>query len=812
MRLKYEKRLFINKNNSKKKTYNLKSTSIDNNIQFPSRLKIKYINKIPQKNLNSKLPSEKTYLKNNITNIQNNTMPIEEKNKKNKNYLINYRNQNNQSFKNYSNSNLSSSYNSIQRKTYEILDNCYLKNYYISRIRENQINDKRILSNSAPKIDINNIDFIKTNKISKYKDDTKFLNDPDIYLKNNEPKTQRQYLNNISINNNINIKNVKDFNNMFNKNISLLKPSKKSYNFIYTNKPKHLVQNKIKNLYEEEFENNGLFIDSDNNQLYLDNFHNSGRYEFPSDYPNESYLERFKYNLGKFNNVNSDKNIINGINFKNIKKNKSNNNSLKYSNKPKQYSPIKYFNNLKIENKRISIHYGNKMNNINLQNITTISGSNFYIQGNGDNNKIKASKVINNKDLENITKINKENESLKEKIDIINAENRILKDDKSKLNEEVNNLKNEILLLKNINQTETNDKNQELININDNNKKEIDKLIEENSNIKIEKDSLITQIKFLQEQKLKLQEDLNNLKKDDEIKNEQFNLMNTELSKLKQEINEEFITSKTNLEKLNEDFIDLKKENKKYKENLELLEEEKEIEMNQKQKLLEENKILKLQQIQLNEQIENLQEENEELENTANIKDEFDQLLEEYNNYKKDEKEKYNKLTEEKNLIKEELDKLKNKYENKKEKLHFPQPVIIKRNEKRRPSKFKKNFSEINELNNDEINENSNNKVEEEKGKINKFFEGIKNNISKEGNNEENDDKNIHFNEIKHKSVKIKNMAELLESHMHQNEIKDNNIKKIKEVPFDNMFKILQNQERKLITKRKMAKKNFEDS
>ena len=54
-------------------------------------------------------------------------------------------------------------------------------------------------------------------------------------------------------------------------------------------------------------------------------------------------------------------------------------------------------------------------------------------------------------------------------------------------------------------------------------------------------------------------------------------------------------------------------------------------------------------------------------------------------------------------------------------------------------------------------------------------------------------------------------MAELLESHMHQNEIKDNN-KKIKEVPFDNMFKILQNQERKLITKRKMAKKNFEDS
>ena len=46
MRLKYEKRLFINKNNSKKKTNNLKSTSIDNNIQFPSRLKIQYINKL----------------------------------------------------------------------------------------------------------------------------------------------------------------------------------------------------------------------------------------------------------------------------------------------------------------------------------------------------------------------------------------------------------------------------------------------------------------------------------------------------------------------------------------------------------------------------------------------------------------------------------------------------------------------------------------------------------------------------------------------------------------------------------------------
>ena len=170
--------------------------------------------------------------------------------------------------------------------------------------------------------------------------------------------------------------------------------------------------------------------------------------------------------------------------------------------------------------------------------------------------------------------------------------------------------------------------------------------------------------------------------------------------------------------------------------------------------------------MQLNEQIEFLQEENEELENTATIQDEYNQLSEEFN-----------KILEEKNKIKEELDILKSK--NKKEEITFPEPTIIKRSETRRPSKFKKDK--------------------------NLFF----------SDNKEVNEKNI-FDEIKYKSLRVKNMAELLENHLLQKELQEDkgdnkqNVQE-EESPFDNMIKLLQNKEGKIITKKKMSKIIFED-
>ena len=62
MRLKYEKRLFLHKQKYKKSNH-LKSTSMDN-ILLPQKSKNQCLNKLPQKNqVNSKLSSEKTYLK-----------------------------------------------------------------------------------------------------------------------------------------------------------------------------------------------------------------------------------------------------------------------------------------------------------------------------------------------------------------------------------------------------------------------------------------------------------------------------------------------------------------------------------------------------------------------------------------------------------------------------------------------------------------------------------------------------------------------------------------------------------------------------
>ena len=733
MRLKYEKRRLITKINTQKKTNHSKSSSIDN-VFFPAKSKFLYLNKIPQKNIinSTKLTLENTYLKNNNQNFQLNNQDN-----------INLRNPN---------SNYFDSYNSLQRKTYEILDNSYLKNYYISKLREKPQDIKKVLNNSAPKLNKIFFESIKVNKINNnYFDEDK----------SDLPKTHRQFL---DINNNINAKNVNDFDNMFNKNIRLLKPSKKilNTNFIDTNKQKEYIQKKINKLYDDEYENEeNIILDSDNNQLYFENYiNNSARYEFPYDNNSESYLDKFKNNLGKSNNYtsnNSNNYISNGINYKNINKNKTNKNIIKYTSdfNHRQNSQFKSFNNLKITKSKLLINSSSKKEN-----------RIYSIDNEKTKKNLKPENIIEENNSNNILE---EYNKLKEKINSIVEENQILKENNYKLTEEINNIKNGISVYNNNNIIkEIREENNPNIIVNYND--DINKLKDENDKIKKEKDALLIENKLIQEQDIKLKDELNNLKKEKEIKNEQYNLMSKELLELKEEINEEFRVSKINLEKLNEDFIALKKENLKYKENLELLEEEKEIESNQKIKLQEENKALKLEQMQLNEQIEFLQEENEELENTANIQDEYNQLFEEFN-----------KILEEKNKLKDELEKLKN--QNKKEEINFPDPIIIKRSETRRPSKFKKDKNLF-------FNDNKEDNEKKE--------------IIKEKNN---------FKAIKYKSLRVKNMAELLESHLIQKELQEeeDNNQNIEEDPFDNMIKLLQNKEGKIITKKKMSKIIFEE-
>ena len=808
MRLKYEKRLFLHKQKYKKSNH-LKSTSMDN-ILLPQKSKNQCLNKLPQKNqVNSKLSSEKTYLKNNIPNYQTNSPDIfqsEERVKKSKNYLINARNSNYHYFKHYSNTNYNSSFNSIQRKTCEILDNSYLKNYYISLLREKPLNVKKIYSNSLPKLNITDIDFIRTNRINnKYKDVLKYLADSENYLQNNEHKAHRQYLNNININNNISIKNVSDFNNMFNKHIQLLKPAKKNINFNDCLRHNQYIQKKNHNIYGDEYDSTeGFFIDSD----YHDN---SGRNEIPSNNANESYLEMFKYNITKSHNFINKKYSNNNVNNKKIKINKSNNNVLKYSKNLKQKPNIKCFTNLKIEKNIIQIQeennkkkFQNNYKNLNIKNnkfqsIIEISGNSFYINGNRLNNQIESTNSDINKD--------KEKENLKEKINIVSKDNKILK-------EENNNFQNTISLSEMNTQKEANGNNQNIIDINNNIKNELEKLKTKNEKIKKEKDSLISLNISIQEQKIKIEEELNNLKKENELKSEQNESMKKELLKLKEEINEELKTSKINLEKLNENFNALKNENEKYKEKIELLKEEKELELNQKQKLQEENKALKLQQIQLKEEIENLKEKKEELENTANIKDDYDQLYEEFNKLKKEEKDKYDELKKENDKLKEELEKFKNKIGNditnkasdnldnlkEKEEINFPEPVIIKRTEKRKPSKFKK-----------DINFNENMDKEGGKENINEILEMNEKETLIEENTKEKEEKN-YLNEIKLKSGTNENNEEILESKTIQQEIQDDIINKnVKEDPFDYMIKLLQNKGGKILNKKKMSKKMFEE-
>ena len=703
MQLKYEKRRFISKINTQNKSKYVKTAINDNNI-FPPNLK----------------------KKNDSQNFQINNDNIlfsEERNLKPKNYMVNLRNPNNQAYKKYSNINLSGSFNSMDKKTVEVPDKSYLRNYYISRQRARPENIKKILNNSAPKINHSNIDLMKTNMYAKEENSD---------LSNLE----RQHLNSIKISNNVNKKNINDFDNMFSKNISLLKPSKNNY--IDNNRKTRYIRKQIQNLYNDEDDNEeGFFNDFENNPL---NFNKSVRYENNSDYNIESYTDRYRYNLEKQNNNNyNDKYINNDINYKNI--NDYNNNSMKYSYGLNQYSQNRYLNNFQISRGWFSIEDEkkgsigsrfdgnmNKEKNNNLENIRQYPGNSFYIKGNKNINSLTISDLnnefennsYNNKNLinnqqgeeelnenfelklkEGFSRIKeekniiiKENNKLKEKMNIIDYENQMLRENNYKLNEELKNLKREFSYYNKSQRISNN------INKNDTgyyNKNELDNLKEENTKIKNEKYSLLSKAKLMEEQNMKLKEEINNLKKENEIKNNQFNLLNKELSKLNEDINEEFKTSKINLEKLNEDFIALGKENKKFKENLELLEEEKEIELSQKQKLQKENQELKLQQDKLNEQIDFLQEENNELENTGNIQEEYDRLYEEYDNFKKTEMDKYNILLEEKNKLSEELNILKNKGDkNYINNLNKKEVVILK------DSKGTKN----NEINNNEKEEN----------------------------------------------------------------------------------------------------------
>ena len=703
MQLKYEKRRFISKINTQNKSKYVK-TAINNNNIFPPNLK-------------KKNDSQNFQLNN------DNILFSEERNVKPKNYMVNLRNPNNQAYKKYSNINLSGSFNSMDKKTVEVPDKSYLRNYYISRQRARPENIKKILNNSAPKINRSNIDLMKTNMYAKEEN-------------SDLSKLERQHLNSIKISNNVNKKNINDFDNMFSKNISLLKPSKNNY--IDNNRKTRYIRKQIQNLYNDEDDNEeGFFNDFENNPL---NFNKSVRYENNSDYNIESYTDRYRYNLEKQNNNNyNDKYINNDINYKNI--NDYNNNSMKYSYGLNQYSQNRYLNNFQISRGWFSIEDEkkgsigsrfdgnmNKEKNNNLENIRQYPGNSFYIKGNKNINSLTISDLnnefennsYNNKNLinnqqgeeelnenfelklkEGFSRIKeekniiiKENNKLKEKMNIIDYENQMLRENNYKLNEELKNLKREFSYYNKSQRISNN------INKNDTgyyNKNELDNLKEENTKIKNEKYSLLSKAKLMEEQNMKLKEEINNLKKENEIKNNQFNLLNKELSKLNEDINEEFKTSKINLEKLNEDFIALGKENKKFKENLELLEEEKEIELSQKQKLQKENQELKLQQDKLNEQIDFLQEENNELENTGNIQEEYDRLYEEYDNFKKTEMDKYNILLEEKNKLSEELNILKNKGDkNYINNLNKKEVVILK------DSKGTKN----NEINNNEKEEN----------------------------------------------------------------------------------------------------------
>lgn len=470
MKLKYEKRLFINKKYWKNRNNNLKSTSM-NNLLMLTKIKKNNLNKTQP--INSKLIVDKSYLE------KRNILSNNEKHSKNKNC--------NQSF------------NSRKNKICEICDNSYLKSYYLSRIRKQKNNKEKIFGNSISKINNNN-NFLQNNKSN--------LDYYEIYLKNNLSESSRQYLNNIK--DNSSIKSINDFNNIFDKNICLLKSSKNNFTILETNQRKKNTKKNMKKIYKDENED-GLFYD-------LNYHNNSARYE--------NNLEMFIGN--SFNSIEDS--------HKNTKKNKFNN-ILHYTNILNQFKENKYFNNLKIEKNMMYIQGKNKreteinndtikrMKNSDYGSIFKISKINFFIKRDDKINKKEnlesdIIQVFTNNDIKKI-------ENLKEKKDLTLSENSIVQ--------------KENYILDNLN----------LFSL----KNELEKLKDENYNIKEEKESLIVQNKLLQEQNNKNEMELNNIKKENERINYQCNSMNSELSKLKEDI-----------KRISEELIVIKKENEKYKE------------------------------------------------------------------------------------------------------------------------------------------------------------------------------------------------------------------------------------------------------
>ena len=133
--------------------------------------------------------------------------------------------------------------------------------------------------------------------------------------------------------------------------------------------------------------------------------------------------------------------------------------------------------------------------------------------------------------------------------------------------------------------------------------------------------------------------------------------------------------------------------------------------------------------------------------------------------------------------------------------------------EEKKEIKFDEKEKEENKIKQDEKN-----KLKEQK--MSKALQILKKGREKMNEKKsENANNNNNFDDVKLKSMKIKNMAALLESHMNNNVNKDteenNEIKKEgennEEDPFDHMTKLIQNKDSKILNKKKMKKKEFEE-
>ena len=713
----------------------------------------------------------------------------------------------------------------------------FINDYYL---RNKIINDRNTLrGNNYKDIYLNKTNY-NAMANSNRKSSSKHTSNPKLYSKYNiqtERTNLNKYFNNLKIVKNIvslKSENNKDndideVKNTFFKNITSVSINNfyiKGNNNNQMDKTKSDINNNIDNIKNRNNKNLNII----NNIQNITNLKNIEINKEPKEFikfksnennpvQNKKIIDSKKtyLNMVKINNKMNDekKNYIKEINklketINKIKTEENTNEILKES-----------FNKLKKDYDNIDGEYNKLKEKINkvIEENQKLKGDNSNL----NNEIINIKKQINDENNKIISKINNINDKVSEFCEL----------NKSK-NEEINKEKTEN---QNIN---------DVINVDNNNKNDLNKLNEENTKIKKESEInlkennnnsnnknelILSENKLIQEKNIKLNEEINILKKDNEIKNEQFDLMSKELEKLKDDINEELKTSSTNLEKLNDEFVTVKNENIKYKEYIKLLEEEKEIEYTQKQKLIEENKSLKIKQQQLSQELQNLQEEIEELENTANVQNEYNQLYEEYNNLKESETTKYNDLLEKKNKLQEELNSLKKanitkpdntiskhieiniirdnnnkKEKNKKIEIAFPEPVIIKKQEKRRPSKFKKNltFDENQLLKEREIisekNKDNNDKNIKEKLllqiKTDNLFE--KNDIKEETHIKENEEENINKSQDEKMSkalLRLKNGNEKNEKKQQNNE-KINRInsydKKFKKALFQNITDLLE--------------------